>query len=197
MAKKPESISPEKEPSFDDMMRQNGFSDKQLEARANAGRERGKPLAAGWRSLTGGRKKRGGADSRQAFNGDHQTKIKARSKAGNAFDDSGSYKDCGCQNKRFQLLKRGKIKATRKCDLHGCTAEQARDELRLFLEQLAPQNKECALIICGKGLHSPDGKPTLKKTAMDFMRSHERVLAYCPALQKDGGHGAFYVLIRR
>ena len=196
MAKKPGSTNPEEDFSFADMLRKEWRLGGQMDAQAHAGCGRGKRAAAVRHSWAGNRKERGGADGRRVFNDGRQTKTTAGADQ-RAVDGSGYHKGCGCQNKRFQRLKRGKIKATASCDLHGCTEEQAERKLRSFFERLAPQNKECALIICGKGLHSPDKKPVIKSMAMAFMRSHENVLAYCPALQKDGGHGAFYVLIRR
>ena len=107
------------------------------------------------------------------------------------------YKTDGYQNKKFQRLKQGKLKVAGRCDLHGCSAEQAKQQLSAFLNRQVSHDNKCVLIICGKGLHSSTREPVIKNLAMDFMRSHPEVIAYCPALQKDGGHGAFYVLMRR
>ena len=111
--------------------------------------------------------------------------------------ESYCYKDDGCQNKKFQRLKQGKMKISARNDLHGCTVRQAERQLSLFLHQLVLHRNECALVICGKGLHSSDGRSVIKHATAALMRTHTSVLAYCPALQKDGGHGAFYVLMRQ
>lgn len=81
------------------------------------------------------------------------------------------------------------------CDLHGDTIEQARRRLSRFLHGLVAGHHECVLVVCGKGLHSPGREPIIKNAMAAFMQEHAMVLAYCPALQKDGGHGAFYVLV--
>lgn len=47
----------------------------------------------------------------------------------------------------------------RTLDLHGLTAEEARDEIRQFIDRLLSQThgKFTVRIITGKGLHSRDG----------------------------------------
>ena len=174
-AENPKPNNHEESLSFADiMLRQERRLSPQLHAKSGSKKQ----TAADRLRTAGHQEKKADADGRQPLGDDY------------------CYKDRGCQNRRFQRLKRGKIKIAASCDLHGCTAEQAKQQLSSFLNQLMLHSTECALVICGKGLHSPSHRPIVKNIAAALMRLHTKVLAYCPALQKDGGHGAFYVLIR-
>ena len=98
--------------------------------------------------------------------------------------------DRGTQRRLF----RGEVAVESRLDLHGMTAVRAQNQLIQFIESSVSQGCRCVLVITGKGLgvlrgHVPDWlkQPPL---AAD-------VLALAEARPKDGGSGAFYVLLRR
>ena len=107
-----------------------------------------------------------------------------------------SYRGNGVQNSVMQKLKRGKIPPESVLDLHGMTREQALGSLQDFIRHSRRQKHRCALIVHGKGYRSQAGKPVLKPAVAHWLRQIDDVLAYCPALARDGGDGAVYVLLR-
>ncbi len=109
----------------------------------------------------------------------------------------------GVQNKEMQRLRRGeKIRRRggeipdddRVC-LRGMTLKEAERRLDGFLRDSRTQGKRCVLVVHGKGYSSPDGRSTIKASIGDWLKSRG-VLAYCSALQRDGGTGALYVLLK-
>lgn len=85
-------------------------------------------------------------------------------------------------------------------DLHGLGQEEALKEVERFLVEAATKGLRHVLIVHGKGSGSPGGVPVLKKAltqALSHKRLRKRVLAFCTALQGDGGTGAMYVLLRK
>lgn len=89
--------------------------------------------------------------------------------------------------------KNKKIGAT--LDLHGQNQNMADRSLLHFFDRAQARGLKFVLVITGKG------DPThgvIKSFAQNwFKQHHEYVAAYCEALVKDGGSGAFYVHIRR
>jgi len=85
-------------------------------------------------------------------------------------------------------------------DLHGLTLTQARQRVEGFLEKSRRLGMRCVLIIHGRGLSSPEGRPVLKPHLVAWLsRSglRKHVLAFTSARPYDGGAGAVYVLLRR
>ncbi len=85
-------------------------------------------------------------------------------------------------------------------DLHGLTQEEALPEVQRFLDHAATRGFRHVLIVHGRGAGSPGGVPVLKNAlaeALSHKRLRKRVLAFCTALQRDGGAGAMYVLLRK
>ncbi len=107
------------------------------------------------------------------------------------------YKKPGIQNRVFQKLKRGQFAITAELDLHGLTAEEAKNTLADFLSRCAKCDRCCVKIIHGKGLRSKDGRPVIKNNIGRWLQQRQDVLAYCPAKRYDGDTGALYVLIRK
>lgn len=99
----------------------------------------------------------------------------------------------------FTRLKKGKILIEATLDLHGCTHEQAFRLVHQQLKQWQAHGKRCVLVITGKGLRSEDPRNTLKSRFPEWLNQSELrslMIAYCQAQPKDGGSGAFYVLLK-
>lgn len=85
-------------------------------------------------------------------------------------------------------------------DLHGYGQEEALKQVEQFLVGSATKGLRHVLIVHGKGAGSPGGVPVLKRAltqVLNHKRLRKRVLAFCTALQHDGGIGAMYVLLRK
>lgn len=104
----------------------------------------------------------------------------------------------GVQHKEMRRLKQGKFPLGDgvRIDLHGLTRDEAYQALDVFLDRCLAGNARYALIICGKGIHSPTGKPVLRSSIRGWLGEHDRVLAYCSAQLRHGGDGALYVLLK-
>ena len=82
-------------------------------------------------------------------------------------------------------------------DLHGCSIEDAEEEIGDYLVEAVKKGLRCVKIIHGRGLRSPRG-PVLKDRVTRLLagRHHRIVIAYVTARQCDGGLGALYVLLK-
>ena len=91
-------------------------------------------------------------------------------------------------------LFRGEVSIESRLDLHGMTVARAQNQLAQFIESSAYRGYRCVLVITGKGRGVLNGNVPnwLKRPPLS---SH--VLALAEARPKDGGSGAFYVLLRR
>jgi DNA-nicking Smr family endonuclease len=97
-------------------------------------------------------------------------------------------------------LRRGEFNIDGTLDLHGQTSIVAHATLVRFIEQAFAHQKRCLLVITGKGRRSSEEGGILKKQLPIWLASsalHHKILAVTPAHPKDGGSGAFYVLLRR
>ncbi len=103
----------------------------------------------------------------------------------------------GVQQGVLRKLRRGQYSIGAELDLHGLTAIEARREISLFLQECRYQNIYCVRIIHGKGYGSKDKQPVLKNKVNNWLRQHDRVLAFSSARAFDGGTGAVYVLLKR
>jgi DNA-nicking Smr family endonuclease len=85
-------------------------------------------------------------------------------------------------------------------DLHGMTAEQAKEAVDRFLTAAHRRGRRCVLIVHGRGLNSKDHVPVLKRRLSTWLARGpwaRLVLAFTSARPCDGGTGALYVLLRR
>ena len=100
----------------------------------------------------------------------------------------------GLDGRTQRRLFRGDMPIDWRLDLHGQTAARAQVKLQSFIEDAAYSGCRCVLVITGKGagvlqFHVPNW---LKRLPLSGL-----VLALAEARWRDGGSGAFYVLLRR
>ncbi len=84
-------------------------------------------------------------------------------------------------------------------DLHGLTVNEAQERVFRFVIDSRRLGHRCVLVIHGRGLGSPEGKPVLKPHVVAWLsRSalRKHVLAFATARPYDGGAGAVYVLLK-
>ncbi len=103
----------------------------------------------------------------------------------------------GVQKRKLRELRRGRLKIADILDLHGYTQVSTPAAITNFLASDSIPDNQCVMIITGKGRNSPDRVSVVRATALETLRKHPRVLAYCCSQPADGGHGAFYILLRR
>ena len=94
----------------------------------------------------------------------------------------------------FSKFKRGNLPIGARIDLHGYSKDKALQKLLGDIPTLRKMQKRCILIITGKG------KGILRQN-LDLWLNHENIsphiLSYIQAQPKDGGEGAFYILLRK
>jgi DNA-nicking Smr family endonuclease len=96
-----------------------------------------------------------------------------------------------------QRLERGQIDIDATLDLHGYGQDRAREALRGFVMSAHAQGMRCVLVITGKG---KDGKGVLRSRLSEWVDEAPLnlvVLRTAQARQRQGGGGAFYILLRR
>ena len=103
----------------------------------------------------------------------------------------------GVQKRKLRELKRGRLRIADILDLHGFTQTSTPTAITSFIASCNNPDNQCVMIITGKGINSPDRVSVVRATTLETLRKHPRVLAYCCSQPVDGGHGAFYILLRR
>jgi DNA-nicking Smr family endonuclease len=103
----------------------------------------------------------------------------------------------GLQHTVLKKLRKGGFAIEAELDLHGQTVAEAAESLTRFISYCRQDRKRCVRIIHGKGQGSPDKIPVLKTKVNTWLRQKDEVLAFCSALQVDGGAGAVYVLLKK
>ncbi len=100
----------------------------------------------------------------------------------------------GIDGSTQRRLFRGEVPIDLRLDLHGMTAARAHKQLIQFIVSSANDGCRCVLVITGKGSGVLNGHVPnwLKQLPLSL-----HVLALAEARPKDGGGGAFYVLLRR
>lgn len=96
-----------------------------------------------------------------------------------------------------ERFRRGQMAIEARVDLHGQTREAALRQLSRFLRQSSAAGRRCVLVITGKGT---GGTGVLRREFPIWLEAADLrplVLGIAPAQAKDGGSGAFYVLLRR
>lgn len=108
--------------------------------------------------------------------------------------------------KAFARMKRGKLKPEARIDLHGMTLAQAHPALSGFILSSQAANRRLVLVITGKGRPNDDGNPiptrpgVLRHQVPQWLRMPplaQAVLQVTEAHLRHGGHGAYYVYLRR
>ena len=107
---------------------------------------------------------------------------------------------CDTDKRTFTKLKRGNLKIDATLDLHGLTLNEAYTSLNAFLVDSQRRNLRCVLIITGKGTRNPNGKGIIKSKFPEWLNEFSirpLIISVSHAHKRDGGEGAFYVLIRK
>ncbi|SRR5579885_3152 len=106
----------------------------------------------------------------------------------------------GLDPRLLAQLRRGEFAMQDHIDLHGMTQPAAHQALTDFILESVRKGLRSVLVVHGRGLGSPGGRPVLKHAASNWL-SHGtiggHVLAFVTARAHDGGAGAMYVLLRR
>lgn len=102
----------------------------------------------------------------------------------------------GLQKKLQRKIKSGLIRPETSIDLHGCRQAEALEALETFLTDALQRGTRMALIIHGQGYRS-QSDAILKPLVQRWLANQTQVLAWCPALARDGAAGASYVYLRK
>lgn len=103
----------------------------------------------------------------------------------------------GLDKRSAQRLRRGQTAIEARLDLHGHTQSEAHHALNIFIASQQSAGRRCLLIITGKGGH---GEGVLRQALPRWLAEAPnagRILAIEQAQPRDGGGGAFYVLLRK
>ena len=103
----------------------------------------------------------------------------------------------GLDKRSAQRLRRGQTAIEARLDLHGHTQSEAHHALNTFIASQQAAGRRCLLIITGKGGH---GDGVLRQALPRWLAEAPnagRILAIEQAQPRDGGGGAFYVLLRK
>jgi DNA-nicking Smr family endonuclease len=97
-------------------------------------------------------------------------------------------------------LRRGEFSSQAHIDLHGMIQPDAKAALTAFVVESTRKGLRSIIVVHGRGLGSPGGRPILKHATVRWL-SHGYlsgfVLAFTTARPADGGAGALYVLLKR
>lgn len=110
-------------------------------------------------------------------------------------DDLG-FKGHGIQDGVYKKLRQGKYPIDARLDLHRMTIETAREMVFAFIKDCTKYDLRTVLIMPGKGDRNSEDPALLKSYLIHWLPQLEDVMAYHTAQPKDGGAGAFYVLLR-
>lgn len=98
-----------------------------------------------------------------------------------------------------ERLRRGQYDIEAVLDLHGMRFDQAHTAFRQFIKQSVAQDLRCILVITGKG-NKNRGTGIIREALPNWVNEAQlktSILAVRQAQPKDGGSGAYYVLLRR
>jgi len=105
----------------------------------------------------------------------------------------------GIDRANAERLKRGRHPVEARLDLHGKTQAEAHHALAAFIHGSSEAGRRCVLVITGRGL-GPSGPGVLRSVVPRWLEEaglRQKILAMAPAQPRDGGAGAFYLLLRR
>ena len=100
----------------------------------------------------------------------------------------------------INALRQGDVSWTTHIDLHGLTKKEAKQRFTRFVIESRRSGHCCVLVVTGRGLGSPDGVSILRESLPRWASrgpAGKVTLAFCTALPRDGGPGAFYLLLRK
>ena len=109
-------------------------------------------------------------------------------------------------SKAHGKMTRGKLKPEARLDLHGMTMSEAHPELIAFILGSQAIGRRLVLVITGKGKLCDDGGPipvrhgVLRHQVPQWMALpplSQAILQVTPAHLTHGGHGAYYVYLRK
>jgi len=109
----------------------------------------------------------------------------------------------GIDRRQAQRLRRGQLPIEARLDLHGMTQGEAHRALAGFVARSHAAGKRVLLVVTGKGTRTgADGSPSgvLRRNVPRWLAEpglRPLVLTTAPALRRDGGDGALYLLLRR
>src|SRR5579871_2556509 len=106
----------------------------------------------------------------------------------------------GLDPRLLTRLRRGEFAVQDHIDLHGMIQPDAKLALQQFVIKSVGKGMRTVLVVHGRGLGSPGGRPVLKHAAAQWLSHGEigaHVHAFATARAQDGGAGAMYVLLRR
>jgi len=98
----------------------------------------------------------------------------------------------------LKKLSSGQLPINHRIDLHGMTRDQAISNLEHTLQSSLQASERVLCIVHGRGLHSPDGQPVLKKSVYQWLKRgpmSDYILAVTPTPSSAGG--SCLVLLRR
>lgn len=101
----------------------------------------------------------------------------------------------GLQKKLQRRIRQGQIRPEASLDLHGCRRHEALQMLESFVDQALRQGMSMIVVIHGQGFRSQQ-EAVLKPLVQQWLGTHPRVLAWCPAQARDGAAGASYVYLQ-
>lgn len=99
----------------------------------------------------------------------------------------------------LKKLRKGTLSIQARIDFHGMREHEAHTCFNHFIRQCAHEQKKYLLVVTGKGksLHS---EGVLRKSLPQWIELpdiREYILSYSHASPKDGGSGAWYIILRK
>jgi DNA-nicking Smr family endonuclease len=106
----------------------------------------------------------------------------------------------GVDRRTAVRLKRGQLPIEGRIDLHGHTRDEAHRALTAFLAASQDAARRCVLVITGKGLRADGSSGVIRAEVPRWFNqspNRGRVIAFSHAAPRDGGRGAYYVLLKK
>jgi DNA-nicking Smr family endonuclease len=107
------------------------------------------------------------------------------------------YKCHGIQDNIYRRLRQGKNPIDARLDLHQMTIDKAREKVFSFINDCIKYDLRTVLIMPGKGDRNIEDPALLKSHLIHWLPQLPDVMAYHTAQPRDGGAGAFYILLRK
>ena len=107
------------------------------------------------------------------------------------------FKCHGIQEGVYRKLRQGKYTVEARLDLHRMTIDTAREMVFAFIKDCMKYDLRTVLIMPGKGDRNSEDPALLKSHLIHWLPQLDDVMAYHTAQPKDGGAGAFYILLRK